>query len=168
MDVDELLLPYLKLRHEVIIPIFVGGTWRGVRNDRHYLIVECQKLVLPQGVEFRETAELYKHSRVEAKHEVGRPKFKIVSLAESRSTIFAGIEGLQRLGVQNCWHCPFNLELVVLVKHLRLQIILHDFLVLEVVIGRYLSASALEVIRHNVVVLGRLVAVEVANKIGVG
>ena len=42
MDVDKLLLPYLKLWHEVVVPVFVGGSWRDVCNDCPYRIIKRQ------------------------------------------------------------------------------------------------------------------------------
>ena len=68
VEVDELLLTDLELRHEVVVTVLSGGAARAHArlHERLQLRVEREELVLPERVELREGPDAARDRGVEA------------------------------------------------------------------------------------------------------
>ena len=170
MQLHELALADLELRHEVVVAVLGRRALRAHRlaDQRREFVVKGEQLVLAQRVELGEAAHAPRDPGVEAEAEGRRAVLVVVEHAQLVRRVGVGVaDELQRLGVGRRRHRRGDLELGVVVQPPLPPKVREQVAVLLLVVG-HAQLAARQVVRHHAVVRGVAEAVKVEHDVGVG
>mmetsp|Transcript_21578 Transcript_21578/g.63286 ORF Transcript_21578/g.63286 Transcript_21578/m.63286 type:complete len:405 (+) Transcript_21578:5552-6766(+) len=195
MYVDQFLLSYLELGHEIVIPVLGGLLPSGIqglgaipegvpsqrdphcpRSRRRPAIaipaVEPQELILPEGVELAKVTYPRHDARVETEHEVGGAVLVVIRPSKLPHGVVGPPHHLKTLGVRGRRHLPPQSELSVPVQSTPGAVVSHDRPVLIAVLGnnrrRRRAGFHGQVPHQEGVVRGFCVQRKVEDEVGVG
>ena len=168
VQVDELALPNLELRHEVVVAVLVDRALGpdALPHMRRELLVESEQLVLAQRVELGEAADVARDVRVEPEHQIGRAVLIVIRARELEDALFDLADGLERLCVERGGHLAHKLAARVRVQHLGFAVVLERARVLQLIVG-HRQPQLLKVSREDTKIARVTVAMEVADQVAI-
>mmetsp|Transcript_17265 Transcript_17265/g.55253 ORF Transcript_17265/g.55253 Transcript_17265/m.55253 type:complete len:562 (-) Transcript_17265:157-1842(-) len=168
VQVDQLLLPDLVLRQEVVVAVLARRNRPAAVSAEHgaQRLVEGEQLVLAQRVELAKGGEAMQDASVEAKHEVDRAVLVVARARQFDCRALRPRHRLQRLCVDRRRHRPREGEAGVSVERLLLLVVAKRLGVLPLIVG-HRDAALSQVVREEAKVRRTAVPVKVEQQVAV-